>query len=417
MFGPKDLYLFGPKDYGKMGLWSLAATLARRYTRTDSAVDEYAMYGETMRVKIFFNLLAAVLLPTQLWAAVEAAANLGVSAAAPVAVAAPVMKGKAAEPQQARKLMDKTWIYMVDGDTISYGPKGSGKAGIKREQMRIAGIDTPEVKHYSAGKFEDQAYGPEATKAAREIVKAAKKIEYIDLGKDKYGRTLVFIFVDDKSFEVEMIKRGLAWEYISTHGDSGYPEIGNAILAAAAKYPRKDFEFPHDWRTREWAPEKEAAELKADLAKTRVKMDKESIEYDDGDTITYKGETFRFATIDTPEITHVEDGIMEDQPYGREAAAYTEKVFKEAKLLEYMSLGKDKYGRTLALFFVDGKLFQEMIIRAGLAYENVSVFGASGTPGLARMVLFAFKEMPKPPFENPMYWRSEHQIKPKDESK
>ena len=375
------------------------------------------MYGETMRVKIFFNLLAAVLLPTQLWAAVEAAANLGVSAAAPVAVAAPVMKGKAAEPQQARKLMDKTWIYMVDGDTISYGPKGSGKAGIKREQMRIAGIDTPEVKHYSAGKFEDQAYGPEATKAAREIIKAAKKIEYIDLGKDKYGRTLVFIFVDDKSFEVEMIKRGLAWEYISTHGDSGYPEIGNAILAAAAKYPRKDFEFPHDWRTREWAPEKEAAELKADLAKTRVKMDKESIEYDDGDTITYKGETFRFATIDTPEITHVEDGIMEDQPYGREAAAYTEKVFKEAKLLEYMSLGKDKYGRTLALFFVDGKLFQEMIIRAGLAYENVSVFGASGTPGLARMVLFAFKEMPKPPFENPMYWRSEHQIKPKDESK
>jgi len=366
-------------------------------------------------MKILFSLLTAVLLPAQLWASVGAAENLGVSPAAPAAaLAKPVMQAKTTDGQDKRKPMDKAWIYMVDGDTISYGEKGSAKG--TRLQIRIAGIDTPEIKHYSAGKFEDQAFGPEATKAGREIIKAAKKIEYIDLGKDKYGRTLAYIFVDDKSYEVEMIKRGLAWEYISTHGDSGYPEIGKAILDAAAKYPRKDFEFPHNWRAREWAPEKEAAELKADLAKPRIKMDKALIGYDDGDTITYKGETFRFATIDTPEIIHPEDGIMEDQELGREAAAFTEKIFKEAKVLEYMSLGQDKYGRTLAMFFVDGKMAQELIVKAGFAYENVSIFGPSGIPGLARTILAAFRSMPTPAFENPMYWRQDHQIKPKDEN-
>jgi len=304
---------------------------------------------------------------------------------------------------------------MVDGDTISYGPKGSGKAGIQRQQLRIAGIDTPEVHHFGVGKFEDQEFGPEATKAGRAIIKAAKKVEYIDLGLDKYGRTLVYVFVDDQSYEVEMIKQGLAWEYISTHGDAGYPEIGKAILEAAAKYPRKPFEFPHDWRGKMWSPEREAQQLKDDQAKPRIKMDISKIIFDDGDTITYNGETFRFATIDTPEIMHPEDGIMEDQPYGREAAAFTENTFKKAKTLEYMSGGKDKYGRTLALFFVDGQLFSEMIVKAGLAYENVSIFGPGDTPGFARLALAAFKSLPNPPpFENPMYWRSEHQIKPKE---
>ncbi|HAF94573.1 MAG: hypothetical protein A2021_07085 [Elusimicrobia bacterium GWF2_52_66] len=379
-------------------------------------------------MKKFFKVLAALLIPVQLWAGgktatvdntsllqarlwagettataekLDAANTSVVSVAAPVAVATGT--------QQNRKLMDKTWIYLIDGDTISYGERGRG---LPRKQMRIAGIDTPEVHHYSAGKFEDQAYGPDATKAGREIIKAAKKVEYIDLGKDKYGRTLVYVFVDDKLYAVEMLKRGLAYEYITAYGDNGYPEIGAAILDAAAQYPRKDFEYPHDWRTRVWSPENEAAELEADLAKPRIKMDKAQIIYDDGDTITYQGEIFRFVTIDTPEITHVEDGIMEDQPYGREAAAFTEKLFKEANTLEYISLGKDKYGRTLALFFVDGKMAQEIIVKAGLAYESVSIFGASGVPGYARTVLAAFKSMPKPPFENPMYWRKEHQVKP-----
>ncbi|MFA5162228.1 MAG: thermonuclease family protein [Elusimicrobiales bacterium] len=369
-----------------------------------------------MATLLLFAFLAFPVHARQTGAARQLQTMGGDSPAVPFARAADSRSASdGALSSKGRRLMDKTWIYMVDGDTISYGPRGSGKAGIKRRQLRIAGIDTPEVHHYGAGKFEDQEYGPEATKAGRAIIKAAGKVEYIDLGLDKYGRTLVYLFVDDKSYEVEMIKEGLAWEYISTYGDSGYPEIGKAIRTAAAKYPRKPFEFPHDWRGRMWSPEREAAQLQTDLSRRRIRMNKSRIVYDDGDTITYNGKTFRFATIDTPEIMHPEDGIMQDQPYGRKAAAFTENAFRNARTLEYIPGCRDKYGRTLALFFVDGQLFSEMIIKAGLAYENVSIFGPGDTPGFARMALSAFRSLPHPPpFENPMEWRSKNQIKPKE---
>lgn len=82
----------------------------------------------------------------------------------------------------------------------------------------------------------------------------------------------------------------------------------------------------------------------------------------DGDTaeFTKVGKT-RFLYIDTPEST------ITVEPYGKEASTYTCNLLKKAKLiqLQYDGPKKDKYNRTLAWVWIDGKLIQKEIIKKG----------------------------------------------------
>ncbi|MFH1619476.1 MAG: thermonuclease family protein, partial [bacterium] len=285
--------------------------------------------------------------------------------------------------------MERSLTYIVDGDTIYYGATGTNKL-----KIRILGIDTPETKHNNAGKFEDQAFGQEAKKYARYVIRKAKKVQYLPVGIDKYGRTLAHVFVDGRLFVLDILRKGLAYETVSKYGDYGYPDLAAATLEASKIYPRKDFINPHDWRAREWSEEKEQAELQRDMTLPRIVLDKSRIIFDDGDTITYKNVTFRILGYDTPEIMHPEDGIFEDQPYGREAAALAEELITKAESVECIMDGTDKYGRTLAHVFVDGELLSVRIIKAGLAYESVSKFGANGFPGYSGLILAAFRSVP-----------------------
>lgn len=313
---------------------------------------------------------------------------------------------EAAAAPRERLPMDKKLMYVLDGDTIYYGAKGSEKL-----KIRIAGIDTPEIRHYSAGKFEDQEFGQDAKRRGRAVIQRAKKVEYMSLGPDKYGRTLAHIFVDGGLYAVKILEKGLAYETITRHGDNGCPEIAAAILEAAKTTAHLSFEDPHEWRAREWSAEKERAELRKDLALKKTAMKKSLIKFDDGDTIAYEGVTFRILGMDTPEIIHEENGIFENQPYGPEAAELAGKLLSGARTVEYLAGGKDRYGRTLAHVFIDGELMSVLLIKAGLAYEDVSKFGHTGFPGYARLILEAGRSMPTPPFENPLYWRAKHQIK------
>lgn len=82
----------------------------------------------------------------------------------------------------------------------------------------------------------------------------------------------------------------------------------------------------------------------------------------DGDTAWFSkvGKT-RFLYIDTPESTN------KIQPYGKTASNYTCSKLKNAKKLQlqYDGAKKDKYGRTLAWVWVDGKLLQKQLIQKG----------------------------------------------------
>lgn len=297
-------------------------------------------------------------------------------------------------------------IHVVDGDTIYLGKKGTNKL-----RLRVLGDDTPEIPHFGAGKFIGQPFGKEATLEARSFVKQGLSLKYLPLGIDKYGRTLAHVLVDDVLLSVHMIKQRLAYETITRYGDYGMPDLAAQILSAAKATPKPDFEDPHDFRQREWSAEKEAEELRRDLALPRTKMDKPLIKFDDGDTIIYKGEVYRIGFGDTPEIRHEDQGIFKDQPYGRKAAAYTKKRILNAGKLEFLLDGKEKYGRTLMHLFIDGELLMVDLINKHLAYQNISIFGPGRYPGLARLALAAAKSAGKPPFENPMYWRRKNQKK------
>jgi endonuclease YncB( thermonuclease family) len=140
-----------------------------------------------------------------------------------------------------------------------------------------------------------------------------------------------------------------------------------------------------------------------------IRIDTSAIRPDDGDTFFYKNLTIRILGIDAPEIVHKEHGIFEDQPYGRNAAAMTLDILMKAKIVEYVPFQNDKYGRLLAHVFVDGELLAVHLIRAGLAYENVSYYGDNGFPGIAERILKTAYESPRPRFERPYKWRRRHQ--------
>lgn len=76
--------------------------------------------------------------------------------------------------------------------------------------------------------------------------------------------------------------------------------------------------------------------------------------------------SIRVLNVDTPEV----HGSKAIQYYGPEASSYAKKVLEGKKVEIELSEKKnpfDKYGRLLAYVFVDGQLYEEMVVKKGLA--------------------------------------------------
>lgn len=92
---------------------------------------------------------------------------------------------------------------VVDGDTIIVT-----NAEGKDERVRILNIDTPESVHPTEP---EQKFGREASDFAKEYLEGQKvEIERGNPEKDKYGRTLAYIFVDGVNFNRLMLEEGYA---------------------------------------------------------------------------------------------------------------------------------------------------------------------------------------------------------------
>jgi endonuclease YncB( thermonuclease family) len=95
-------------------------------------------------------------------------------------------------------------VRVVDGDTIVLDGN---------ETVRLIGVDTPETKdprravHYS---------GAEASAFTQKLVEGKSvRLEYDQEQKDKYGRTLAYIYLEDGTFvNAEIIKQGIGFAYI-----------------------------------------------------------------------------------------------------------------------------------------------------------------------------------------------------------
>jgi len=147
----------------------------------------------------------------------------------------------AASCRRAPMELDRALIRVDDGDTIHYGD----------ETFRIVGIDTPEIKHEEHGFFQDQPGGRRAKAQTAAIIGAARLIEYLPCGDDRYGRTLVHLFVDGELLAVKLIRARLAYETVTYYGHNGYPELAELILQAVDESPRPDFEPPWKWKRKQ----------------------------------------------------------------------------------------------------------------------------------------------------------------------
>lgn len=96
------------------------------------------------------------------------------------------------------------------------------------------------------------------------------------------------------------------------------------------------------------------------------------VKHVDGDTSKFridgKVKTVRYLLIDTPETVKPNTPV---QPYGKEASNFTKKALTHAHeiQLDFDKTGEkgDKYHRTLAYVYVDGRDLNEELVKKGLA--------------------------------------------------
>ena len=107
---------------------------------------------------------------------------------------------------------------VVDGDTIDVSID-LGFDLIKKERVRIAGVDTPEKR---TRDLEEKALGIDATnwmkKNLEETIDGDDELTIrteLQGGMGKYGRLLGWLYVGDHdvSLNEKMIEEGYAWEY------------------------------------------------------------------------------------------------------------------------------------------------------------------------------------------------------------
>lgn len=117
---------------------------------------------------------------------------------------------------QAQEKLDVSFVSCVDGDTANFILNG------KEIKVRFLAVDTPETSHPTKG---EEPYGKEAKKYTCNSLTKAKNIQLeFDDGsekKDKYGRYLAWIWVDDYLLQDNLIKEGLA-EVAYLYGDYKY---------------------------------------------------------------------------------------------------------------------------------------------------------------------------------------------------
>ncbi len=184
-----------------------------------------------------FALTAALLLP-----AIVAAQT----PAAPPAQTGAQERKPQTRPHGKRISVDPTTIRVGDGDTvdISWGASDN-------EIIRILGIDTPETRNPEHDLPYSQSFGEEAKAFARGAFAAATKVELLRADIiDPYGRTLGYLFLNDRNYSVLVVTARLAVESVTRYGDNGFPEEAKTVAAAAKAAGPVPFEPPADYRRR-----------------------------------------------------------------------------------------------------------------------------------------------------------------------
>lgn len=115
-----------------------------------------------------------------------------------------------------------TVVGLADGDTITV--LDSSKV---RHRIRLAGIDAPEKQ---------QAFGSRSQQSLSELV--FKKSVQVDFTKrDRYGRIIGKVLVNNSDVSLEQIKRGMAWHYKAYEREQ--TEVDRELYAQAERDARQ----------------------------------------------------------------------------------------------------------------------------------------------------------------------------------
>jgi micrococcal nuclease len=135
------------------------------------------------------------------------------AAAAPEAGSATDQEARLGNSEQSRESRDeipdkRLVVRVIDGDTIVVSPN---------EKVRLIGVDTPETVHPNKAV---QCFGKDAKEFTRGMVERRSIRLVLDESnavrnhKDRYGRTLAYVYFDDGTMlNAELIRRGYAHAY------------------------------------------------------------------------------------------------------------------------------------------------------------------------------------------------------------
>jgi|GEM_PF-893067 len=149
-------------------------------------------------------------------------------------------------PAGTRVLVDPATVWVDDGDTIRITWPDA-----PRETVRILGIDAPEVRHRSNPNAADQPYGPESLAFARRHLLGASRLELLRAAhRDRFRRTLGYLFVDGVNYSTLAVENHMAESTIDRFGNSGFPREAGEVREAARRAGPPPFESPVRFRDR-----------------------------------------------------------------------------------------------------------------------------------------------------------------------
>lgn len=127
-------------------------------------------------------------------------------------------------PPVAKTSPAVTLKRVVDGDTLLL---------TNGERVRLIGVDTPETVKEDAPV---EPWGPEASDFTRRFTSQGKlRLEFDRERRDDYGRTLAYVYVDDRLLNEELLREGLA-RYLGRHE---YSQEKKARFRAAQEEARR----------------------------------------------------------------------------------------------------------------------------------------------------------------------------------
>lgn len=95
-----------------------------------------------------------------------------------------------------------TVTRVIDGDTIEVSLRG------RTVDVRLIGVDTPETVHPSEPV---ECFGPEASSFTSSRLSGERvRLEFDVERTDRYGRTLAYVWLDDKLFNRMLVRQGFA---------------------------------------------------------------------------------------------------------------------------------------------------------------------------------------------------------------